>query len=57
MALLTASHFVTIIEYQNDDITKKKFLHLGILNTICDEKPPQPKFGGNRSMGAQDLAA
>ena len=30
------------------------FLHISVEH---DEKPPHTKFGGNRFMGAQDMAA
>ena len=51
------------IEYQNDDFIKKKknqhfhdffLLHISVEHY---EKPPHTKFGGNRFMVAQDMAA
>ena len=49
------------IEYRSDDVTKTFFFvfqrfgyHVSVEH---DEKHPQPKFGGNRFMGARDMAA
>ena len=49
-----------IVEYQSD-VTKKTFFafqhfeyHISLEH---DEKPPQPKFNGNRFTGARDMAA
>ena len=47
------------IEYRSDDIIKTFFAFKRFENHISeehDENPPQPKFGGNRFMGAQDMA-
>ena len=46
------------IDYKSDDVTKNFFLHFSALNTISvehDEKSSQPKFGGNRIMGARNM--
>ena len=48
------------IEYRSDDITKKFFAFqwFGYLVSVeHGEKHLQPKFGGNRFMGARDMAA
>ena len=51
------------IENQSDDVTKNflfffAFQHSEYQKSVVhDEKPPQPKFGENRSVGAQDMAA
>ena len=49
------------IEYRSDNVTKNFFFafqrfgyHVSVEH---DEKHPQPKFGGNRFMGARDMAA
>ena len=48
------------IESRSDDITENFFAfqrfgyHVSVEH---DEKHPQPKFGGNRFMGARDMAA
>ena len=52
----------THIKYRSDDITIFFFFfafqrfryHISVEH---DEKHPQPKFGGNRSMWARDMAA
>ena len=51
---------VITTEYRSDDVTQIFFAlqhfeyHISIEH---DEKPPQPKFGGNQFMRARDMAA
>ena len=48
------------IEYRSDDVTKYILWISAFEYHILiehDEKPPQPKFGGNRLMGARDMTA
>ena len=52
------------IEYRSDDVTKNSsffffaFQRFGYhVSVEHDEKHPQPKFGGNRFMGARDMTA
>ena len=50
-----------LIEYRSDDVTKKLFFAFQCFGYHAlvehGEKHPQPKLGGNRFMGARDLAA
>ena len=47
---------IKAIEYRSDDVTKK-LQRFGYHSSVeHDEKHPQPKFGGNRLMGARDMA-
>ena len=46
------------IEYRSDDVTKINFAFQNFEYHILvehDENPPQPKFGENRIMEAQDI--
>ena len=55
---MTAHHIE--IEYQSDDVTKNFFLFQHFeyyISVEHDKKPPHPKFGGNRFIGARDMAA
>ena len=54
----TKGMWISVIKYRIDDVTKNFFFlfqrfgyHVSVEH---DEKHPQPKFGGNRFMGARD---